>query len=202
MQANPPGAPDERLRVFATLSASYTVAGAGSEVHRCRTRSIALDRIVIEAEGAPPQNAKVFLNIPGLGICSGQVSKTMPNGFVVAIALDTRAVAKLMPRLGWLKRFLARDTDNRRAHPRHLMPPYPVTLRGDDGFHAEATLYDLSCSGLAVMTDAQPDLGARLTLGGISGTVVRYFEGGLAICFDAPRPLEDLRERLFPHPQI
>ncbi|MCD7058612.1 hypothetical protein [Pelagibacterium xiamenense] len=203
MESKSSNSHDPMLRVFVTLPASYTVAGSRAEgepvaVHRCRTRSIALDRIVIEADTAPPEDTKIHLNVPGLGIYAGQVQKRIATGFVVNITFDAAAVAKLTPRLGWLKRYLARQIDNRRTHARHRLPPYPVQLCADDGTEIPATLYDLSSSGLAVLTDARPAIGERFTLGGITGTVARLFEGGLALFIDPPRQLDELREQLLP----
>ncbi|WP_404400615.1 PilZ domain-containing protein [Pelagibacterium halotolerans] len=195
------GRTGEDLRVFATLPACYTIAGTGLDdgratVYPCRTRAIALDRIVIEAEAAPPQDAIIYLNISGLGVCRARVSKILSNGFVAAISLDAEVIAKLVPRLDWLKRHLAGTADDRRDHRRFPTPRYAVRLAGEGGLAAEATTQDLSRSGLAVLTDALPAIGAHLTLGGMPGEVVRLFEGGLAVRFDTPHPLGEVREQL------
>lgn len=198
MQSKSSTAPEANLRVFVTLPASYTLARAadGPVLHRCRTRSIALDRIVIEASDVPALDSKVHLNIPGIDVFSGRVSKTFGTGFVVAIALEPAAIAKLMPRLGWLKRYLSRQISNNREHPRYLLPPHTVQIRTEDGSQGLATLQDMSRSGLAIVTAVHAPVGTRVTLGGLSGTVARLFDGGLALAIEPPRPVEEIRDHL------
>lgn len=202
IQVKPIETTEGGLRVFATLAASYSVArkqadDAPARVHACRTRSIALDRMVIEAEILPEQGDSVYLNIPGLGLCSGRVSKVLPNGFVTAITLSPDKINELMPRLDWLKRYYKRDAHNNRRHPRHLTPPYQIRLTTPDG-ETQVTVHDLSCSGVALLTDLRPAIGSKLDFAGYGGTVARHFDGGVGIAFDEPHSLEELKASLRP----
>lgn len=202
MQVKPVEATDGGLRVFATLAASYSIArkqndDAPAKVHPCRTRSIALDRMVIEADILPEKGDSVYLNIPGLGLCSGRVNKLLSNGFVAAITLSPDKINELMPRLDWLKRYYKRDAHNNRRHPRHLTPPYQIKLKTPDG-ESIVTVYDLSCSGVALLTDLRPAIGSRLAIAGYDGVVARHFDGGVGVAFDESHPLDKLKASLRP----
>lgn len=191
------------LKLFATLAASYTVSHAGrgkpSEVRACRTRSIALDRVVVEAAETLAVGTPLYLNIAGLGVCSGRVSRQLENGFVVDIDVTPAQVAKLAPKLRWLKRYYAKDARDTRKHGRQLVPPQVVAVVRKDGPPLAATLYDISSSGLAVRSPENPPvIGTPVTIGPIAATVVRHFSGGFAVQFDESQDIALLKAQLFP----
>lgn len=194
---------DAALRLFATLPASYTLAGPSPDgrppaITRCQTRTIALDQIVLAGDDGPAPGTRVHVKIPGLGVASGQVARQLDGGFSIALDRDPAAIAKLTPRLRWLKDYFARAASNNRSHPRHLTPPEKVVVEADGMDVATATLFDLSAAGVGIHTDLALETGTRVTVGGLPGTVMRRFEGGLGIQFDTVHGLEDVRNRLLP----
>jgi hypothetical protein len=200
-----PTAPErnEGLRLFATLSATYTtlsVGGGGQPraAHPCRTRSIAIDRSVVEATTLPRLGDKVCLNVSGVGLVTGQVQRLLPGGFVLANEITRGQVAKLEPKLRWLKQYFAHTVDNRRSNERHLAPPYEVTLMAADGTAITAHLHDLSASGLGFMSTQLPTLGQTLSIGDLTGSVARHFEGGFALRLDGQYDAATLKAKLRP----
>jgi hypothetical protein len=74
------------------------------------------------------------------------------------------------------------------ASPRRRANPGSGSLRLSDGNTHPVKLIDISLSGAALATEVQPPLGATVTIGQTSGTVVRNFMGGIAVEFFRPIP--------------
>ncbi|MGA8601819.1 MAG: PilZ domain-containing protein [Beijerinckiaceae bacterium] len=80
------------------------------------------------------------------------------------------------------------------ASPRRRANPGSGSLRLSDGNTHPVKLIDISLSGAALATEVQPPLGATVTIGQTSGTVVRNFMGGIAVEFFRPIPVEGFNE--------
>ncbi len=64
------------------------------------------------------------------------------------------------------------------------MPRNPITrLILPNGLNVSCRIIDVSQSGAGIATDQRPPIGALVTLGKVSGRVVRHLEDGFAIEF-------------------
>jgi len=81
-----------------------------------------------------------------------------------------------------------------RRHERVTPRATRAVLRLSDGNTHPVKLIDISLSGAALATEVQPPLGATVTIGQTSGTVVRHFMGGIAVEFFRPIPVEGFNE--------
>ena len=99
----------------------------------------------------------------------------------IAATLELRD--KLAATLAWLgDRGEARISEERRF--RRVVPKNPFSsLTFADGTFLPCRLLNISLSGAAVATDVEAAIGTPVRLGPIEATVVRHFEGGLAVDF-------------------
>jgi hypothetical protein len=54
---------------------------------------------------------------------------------------------------------------------------------------------DLSISGAALKVDFQPPIGAHVTVGSTPAQVARHIDGGIAVEFLRPIPVDDFTEQ-------
>lgn len=192
-------------RVFANLQARYTIVGStdgghSPEVRSCVTRTIALDRIVLQDSVPPPIGTILHLSIATLGAWSARTSEHLPTGFAAVPQVRAAEADKLARRLDWLRRLNNHEAKNRRRHQRFALPPLAVELLTVNGGRIPATLFDLSSSGIGVQTPARLPLDTPVQINGIPARVARYFDGGMGIRFEATYSIEELRQKLLPRP--
>lgn len=150
----------------------------------------------MEDVDAPAVGTNIHLTIATLGAWSARVGESLRTGFAADVEGTPTEIVKLGLRLSWLKRLQNRETRNRRIHQRFALPPLAIELRREDGILVPATLIDLSCSGAGVRVSSRLPLGTPVAVNGISGHVVRCFDGGVGIRFSDLYSLDDLKQRL------
>lgn len=183
-------------RFIGDLVGSYVLASraqhaAGLKVFACRARSISTREIVLMAPVIGQVGEAVSLAFQDLGIIRGVVARQLDGGFAVEIRCTDAERAALGGRIQWLKRKVARAVDDRREH-RRVLPREPrATLMLDSG-PVECLIIDMSRSGVAVSADVVVPLGSLVSLGAVSGKVVRYVEAGFAVQFDELQAIDQL----------
>jgi hypothetical protein len=84
------------------------------------------------------------------------------------------------------------DRRHERIEPRNGS----VTLTMASGRQHLARIIDISRSGVALTVDAEPPIGAPITVGARPAQVVRLFQGGIAVEFNRLIPEEMFDENL------
>jgi PilZ domain len=126
---------------------------------------------------------KVIAYIDHIGRVEGVLTRTLPDGFAMAILASDRKKDKLAAQLTWLANKHELDLPEDRRHER-VLPKNPMSVLAlNDGRQYQCRIVDLSLSGSAVEIDVKPALGTPVTLGTMRGQVVRHFDEGVAIEF-------------------
>lgn len=151
----------------------------------CTVTEVSPVNVLFKAEHAARNNEKVIAYIDHIGRIEGSVTRQSQTGFVLAINASERKRNKLAVQLTRLSKSLPEGRPEGRRHERTVpQSPYTV-LAMTDGRQYRCRILDLSLSGAAIQIDVRPIVGSSVTLGNMSGHVVRHFEGGIAIEFSS-----------------
>lgn len=148
--------------------------------------------MIAPVSGQPGE--RVIAYIDHLGRLEGIVARQFLNGFAMTISATPRKRDKLAAQLTWLANRSILNLPEDRRHDR-IVPRNPSgRLILSNGINIGVRIIDVSLSGAAVSTTQRPEVGSLVTLGKISGRVVRHIEEGIAIEFTRmqhPDSLED-----------
>ena len=137
---------------------------------------------------------RVIAYVDHLGRLEGAVARHIENGFAMTIAATPRKRDKLAAQLTWLANRHILNLPEDRRHGR-VAPRNPgARLIMPNGINLGVMLIDISNSGAAIKTKERPEIGTLVTVGKVSGRVVRHLEDGFAIEFTRlqhPDTLED-----------
>lgn len=126
---------------------------------------------------------RVIVYLDQIGRVEGKIVRLIPNGFAMTLVATVRKRDKLAAQLTWLANRQILGLPEDRRHDR-IQPSNPRTvLTLPDGRTVVARLIDVSTSGAGVSTDLDFELGLRLIVGKMPATIVRKFEGGIALEF-------------------
>lgn len=133
---------------------------------------------------APDIGARIVAYFDELGRLEGEVVRHFTNGFAVRLAVTQRKRDKLAEQLTWITNRQALGIPDDRRHERYIPRNPTSTLTLVSGMTIACRVDDVSVSGAAVSAAVRPDIGVRVTLGTISGRVVRHLgERAFAIEF-------------------
>jgi hypothetical protein len=122
------------------------------------------------------------------------VARQFLNGFAMTISATARKRDKLAAQLTWLANRHILNLPEDRRHGRFTPRNPNGRLILPSGINIGCRIIDLSLSGAAIATRERPDIGSLVTIGKITGRVVRHIEDGIAIEFTRlqhPDSLED-----------
>ncbi len=161
----------------------------------CRTVDFSLGGVALAAPVCGEIGERVIVYLDYLGRVEGTVTRHTPEGFALALSLPGNKREKIADQLTWL---LNRDELGKvdRRHDRIIPHRRHCILQLEDGREHLVKLVDISVSGAAVVTDLKILIGARVLLGSTRGEVIRVFQGGVAIEFDTPIPIERFDENI------
>lgn len=128
---------------------------------------------------------RVIAYVDHLGRLEGQVTRLFANGFAMNISASIRKRDKLAAQLTWLANRHILDLPEDRRHER-IIPRNPsARLILPNGTNVSCRIIDMSLSGAAIGMPAEqrPAVGASVTIGKVSGRVVRHLENGFAVEF-------------------
>jgi hypothetical protein len=126
---------------------------------------------------------RVIVYLDQIGRVEGKIVRLIPNGFAMTLVATVRKRDKLAAQLTWLANRQILGLPEDRRHDR-IQPANPRTvLTLPDGRHVVARLIDVSTSGAGISTDLDFELGMRIIVGRMAATVVRKFDGGIAVEF-------------------
>lgn len=141
---------------------------------------------------------RVIAYVDHLGRLEGTVTRLFQNGFAMSIAATSRKRDKLAAQLTWLANRHILDLPEDRRHGR-IVPRNPrAHLILPNGVNIACRVIDMSLSGAAVALtpDLLPPVGAVVTIGKVTGRVVRYIENGFAIEFSRMQHPDFLEENV------
>ncbi|MBD8890289.1 PilZ domain-containing protein [Roseibium litorale] len=126
----------------------------------------------------------------------GRISRIIDGGFAVELRNTPRKRDKLANILTWLANRDELNLPEDRRHDR-FVPKNPITkIVLEDGSEHVCRLIDVSLSGAAIATDANPAIGESIALGKMRARVVRQIEGGIAVEFAAIQNRELLEHHI------
>ncbi|HTM79388.1 MAG TPA: PilZ domain-containing protein [Devosia sp.] len=168
----------------------------GVNVFACRARSISPTTLVVAAPVIGEVGDWVTASFGPFGTLHGRIGRYVTDGFAVDIeapATERAALAAIIDRLQ--HRMWSGEAD-KRGEPRFLPGEPRSVIVLADGTVMPCLVVDYSASGAAVSADVNPPIGAPVTIGEVAGRVVRQFEVGFAVAFDALQDAEAIEQLL------
>jgi hypothetical protein len=126
---------------------------------------------------------RVIAYVDHVGRLEGLIARQFQNGFAMTVSATTRKRDKLAAQLTWLANRHILNLPEDRRHGRFTPRNPAARLILPNGLNVACRVIDLSASGAAIKTDHRPEIGALITLGNITGRVVRHLEEGFAVEF-------------------
>jgi hypothetical protein len=126
---------------------------------------------------------RVVAYVDHLGRLEGVVTRFFDNGFAMTIAATPRKRDKLAAQLTWLANRHILNMPEDRRHGRFAPKKSIARLVMPNGLNLTCRIIDMSESGAGIATDQRPPIGTLITVGKVTGRVVRHLEDGFAIEF-------------------
>jgi hypothetical protein len=126
---------------------------------------------------------RVIAYVDHLGRLEGKIARQLQNGFAMTISATPRKRDKLAAQLTWLANRSILNLPEDRRHGRFVPRVAGARLIMPNGTNVGVRIIDISLSGAGIATDNRPEVGSLVTLGKISGRVVRHLEEGFAMEF-------------------
>ena len=189
--------PRRDVRLISGITGRYTLTkrrlrSGRASAFAYRAVSVSPTELVLAGPVPALVGDKVSCYFQGLGIMSGEVTRSVPNGFAVYVEATDEQRAKYAATITWLKRRQQQAIPDYRSSKR-ILPRQPrSTLITAEGHKIRCFVIDMSASGAAVSADINPRIGAVLALGTVVGRVVRHLEVGFAIQFREHLAVDDL----------
>jgi PilZ domain len=149
----------------------------------CHTVDMSPGGVALVAPAHGNIGERVIIYLDQIGRIEGKIARLLPNGFAVAVSATVRKRDKLAAQLTWLanRSILGLPEDRRHDRIQPRIPRTIITL--PDGRKVVARLVDASTSGAGITTELDLAMGLRIIVGKLPATIVRKFEGGIAVEF-------------------
>jgi uncharacterized protein YlzI (FlbEa/FlbD family) len=149
----------------------------------CHTVDMSPGGVALVATAHGNIGERVIIYLDQIGRIEGKIARLLPNGFAVALSATVRKRDKLAAQLTWLanRSVLGLPEDRRHDRIQPRIPRTVITL--PDGRKVVARLVDASTSGAGISTELDLAMGTRIVVGKLPATIVRKFEGGIAVEF-------------------
>ncbi|KRA42568.1 PilZ domain-containing protein [Devosia sp. Root635] len=184
---------DHSLHNISTVAGRYVLGQQarrpGVNIFACRLRTISPTGFVVSAPVIGAIGEQVSASFAPFGNLHGRIGRHVADGF--AVELDG-AEPDLADRIETFRHKPWHGLADKRAEKR-FMPAEPrsvIILEGGDVL--PCLIVDYSASGAAISADTTPIPGAPVTIGHVPGRVVRLFDVGFAVHFDARQPPDEI----------
>lgn len=162
------------------------LAPDGSE-HECSIRDMSLGGIALSAGIQIELGENVIVYLDEFGRFEGKVVRVYEGGFAIETAIAGPRRERLAQRLEALARGEKIEVSARRAFARYAPGEAGLeessVLTMDDGSSIPCRIIDMSLGGAQVAVDERPPIGANVSIGRMTGRVVRHTEAGIGIQF-------------------
>jgi hypothetical protein len=188
--------PTIALHGIATVAGRYVIGAQpthpGINLFACRLRMIGSDNLRVTAPVIPQVGEMVSASFTSFGTLNGTVSRQYEDGFEMQFAQDEASREALNARITSFSEKLWTTSSDRRTAQR-VMPSNPRTvIARPDNWSQPCLIVDYSISGAAVSAAFQPAVGEIVTVGKVTGEVVRLFDFGFAVRFFEPQSAESI----------
>lgn len=162
------------------------LAPDGSE-HPCSIRDMSLGGVAISSEVPVEVGGHVIVYLDEFGRFEGPVVRSFAGGFAIETAISGPRRERLRQRLEALARGEKIEVSARRAFARYapgeagLEESSVLTLA--DGQSMPCRIIDMSLGGAQVAVENRPPVGTDVSIGRMTGRVVRHTEEGVGIQF-------------------
>ena len=126
---------------------------------------------------------RVVAYVDHIGRVEGVITREMENGFAMTVSATARKRDKLAAQLTWLANRHILNMPEDRRHGRFTPRKAGARLIMPNGVNLACRLIDISESGAGIATDQRPAIGALVTIGKVTGRVVRHLDDGFAVEF-------------------
>lgn len=162
----------------------------------CQTMNMSPGGVAMLAPVKGRAGERVAIYLEHLGRLEGQVARVFDLGFAVQLNATRRKRDKLADQLTWLANRYELGLAEDRRHARIVPRQTGSILRLPDGREIGVRIIDISLSGAAISSAAQPPLGTAISLGRQAAKVVRSFDGGVAVEFMRPLDIAGFDESI------
>lgn len=162
----------------------------------CQTIDMSPGGVAFFAPVKATIGARIVAYIDEVGRLEGTAVRLLETGFALSLNVSAIKREKFADQLTWLANRHVLGLPEDRRHER-IAPRNPrSTLILPDGREHLIKLVDVSMSGAAMKADVQPPLATVVTIGRTKGRVMRHIEGGFAVEFLRPMPIETFDENV------
>lgn len=164
----------------------------GINVYACRLRTVSPTAFVAAAPVVGRVGDLVTASFEPFGTMRGHIVRHVIDGFVVDIEATDAERGELASRIDAFRDRVWTGLADKRAELR-FMPGEPRSvLITEHGAVVPCLVVDFSAAGAAVSAEIDPQLGDKVTIGHVAGHVVRIFEAGFVIQYDALQSNDDI----------
>jgi len=161
----------------------------------CRTVDFSLFSVSLVAPVRGALGERIVVYLDYVGRLEGTVIRDTTFGFAIALMLSPLKRDKVADLLTWfMNREMLEKADRR--HERIVPALRHCIMSLEPDREHLVRLIDLSVSGAAIASDLDMPLTTHVNLGSRPGHIVRHFEGGFAIEFDTPIPIDEFGEEI------
>ena len=133
------------------------------------------------ADVKPSTGARIVCYLDDLGRLEAEVIRPTDDGFAVRFLSTAHKLGKIADRLTWLCNYKQLGLSDERVAPRHAGGG-PALVTRADGRVIQCRTIDISLTGAAFTADGPaPHVGEIVTVGSLTGEVVRTLRSGFAI---------------------
>jgi hypothetical protein len=175
----------KHLRLEVDLSGKFFVPAEQRE-ESCRIVDISPTGARVASEFVPANDAHVVLYIDEFGRFECDVVRTEWGHFGVLFRCSALKQARLAEQLDIIAKQGGTQSAPLRRHARREGGELSQFTRSS-GETVRCEVLDLSLSGLSLRTTVKPPVGEVITIGQVSGRVVRHHETGIAVEFCGAR---------------
>jgi PilZ domain. len=188
--------PSIALHGISTVAGRYVIGAQpshpGINLFACRLRMIGSDALRVTAPVIPEIGEPVSASFSSFGTLHGPVSRQYEDGFEMTFDQSPAEREALNLRITSFSEKLWTTASDRRSAER-AMPSNPRTvIARPDNWSQPCLIVDYSISGAAVSAAFQPAIGEIVTVGRVTGEVVRLFDFGFAVRFFEPQSAEQI----------
>lgn len=162
------------------------LAPDGSE-HECSIRDMSLGGIALSADIAIEIGENIIVYLDEFGRFEGKVVRVYEGGFAIETAISGPRRERLAQRLEALARGEKIEVSARRSFARYAPGEAGLeessVLTIGDGSSMPCRIIDMSLGGAQVAVEQRLPIGTEVSIGRMSGRVVRHTEEGVGIQF-------------------
>lgn len=162
--------------------------------HPCKVIDLSPGGVAISTDVPVEAGERIIGQFEHVGSLVGQVARTFPGGFAMALQATSHKREKLAAQITWLvNRHELAGTVAERRHERFSTKQRITTLKLDEDIVVGCQILDVSLSGASIGTEARPPLGHIVTIGKQLAKVMRYHQQGIGVQFLEPQERESLQ---------